>query len=688
MTRYAWLLTLALAVLLGTIATRAQFETPNRAFHGNTNFPLTGRHQTVACESCHLKGVFKGTPTACYDCHWVRRQDDKFRTELGTQCETCHRTISWAAVRWDHGAMTSMPLSGAHRTLGCESCHTNNRFETASVSCISCHQDEYAATKSPNHASAGFPTACEACHKPSDVSFSQARFDHNASFPLTGQHASIACATCHRNNVFKGTSSQCASCHLSDFQQAQNPNHVAAGFPTTCETCHRPSQPTWQGTPGSSFSHATFPLTGQHVPVTCVACHRNNVFQGTPRDCVGCHRTEYDRTATPNHASAGFPTTCEACHKTTDVGWRNGGSGFNHSQFFTLVGTHQLQTCATCHKNNVYKGTPRDCAGCHLPLYQQTTRPNHAQSGFPTTCENCHRPTDANWNNGSFNHTSVFALVGTHATVECVACHKNNVTKGTPRDCVGCHRADYDRTTAPNHAQAGLPTTCENCHRASDTSWRNANFNHNSVFALVGRHAAAQCATCHVNGVFKGTPRDCVGCHRTQYDRTTAPNHAQAGFSTQCDSCHRATDSQWTGVTFNHNQFFALQGVHAQQQCATCHVNGVYKGTPRTCVGCHQTAYNNTRNPNHAQSGFPTTCDSCHRATDTSWTQGRFTHTRFPLSGKHNVPCAQCHTSPPPAFNCLNCHTRAKTDDQHKGRSGYRYDSAACYACHPNGRAD
>ncbi len=765
MNRFAWLLTLTVALFLSSIATRetgAQFDTPNRAFHSNTQFPLTGRHQTVACESCHIKGVFKGTPTACYDCHWARKQDDKFKTQLGTQCENCHRTISWAAVRWDHGAMTKMPLNGAHRTIGCESCHTNGRFQGTPVSCVGCHQKDYAATTAPNHAAAGFPTTCEACHRPSDVAFSQARFDHNASFPLTGPHATTTCASCHKNSVFKGTSQACASCHIADFTRAQNPNHTAAGFPTTCETCHRPNQPSWR-TPGSTgFAHATFPLTGQHTQQTCTSCHKNNVFQGTPRDCVGCHRTVYERSTAPNHIAAGFPTSCESCHRTTDVGWRSGtGAGFNHGQFYPLVGLHQNQACVSCHKNSVYKGTARDCVGCHRTNYERTTAPNHAAAGIPTTCENCHRATDTSWRGGNFNHNQVFALVGRHAATECVSCHKNNVFKGTARDCVGCHRSQYDRTTSPNHAQAGFSTSCESCHRATDSSWSGAGFNHNQVFPLVGQHTTVACAVCHVNGVFKGTARDCVGCHRTLYERTTTPNHAQAGFSTACESCHRATDSswrgavfnhnqvfplagrhtaaacatchvnnvykgtprdcvgchrtlyerttapphaaagfstaceschkasdaQWRGVAFNHNQFFALQGAHPSLSCASCHKNNVYKGTARDCVGCHKAKYDATRNPNHVQSGFPTTCESCHRATDTVWTQGRFTHTRFPLTGRHNVACAQCHTTnSPPAFNCLNCHGRSETDSEHRGRAGYRYESAACYSCHPNGR--
>jgi hypothetical protein len=189
--------------------------------------------------------------------------------------------------------------------------------------------------------------------------------------------------------------------------------------------------------------------------------------------------------------------------------------------------------------------------------------------------------------------------------------------------------------------------------------------------------------------VYKGTPRDCVGCHQTEYNGTQNPNHAAAGFPTTCDSCHKPTDLQWRGVTFNHSAFFPLVGVHATQACATCHKNNVYKGTPRTCVGCHQTEYNNTRSPNHIAAGFPTTCETCHRATDTAWTQGVFNHTWFPLTGPHNKPCAQCHTTPNvfTVFSCTVCHARGETDGHHRNVNGYVYESRACYSCHPNGRA-
>ncbi len=109
------------------------------------------------------------------------------------------------------------------------------------------------------------------------------------------------------------------------------------------------------------------------------------------------------------------------------------------------------------------------------------------------------------------------------------------------------------------------------------------------------------------------------------------PNHVTAGSRRRASSCHRATDPQWKGASFNHNQFFALQGVHATQTCAVCHMNNVYKGTSRDCVGCHLPNYNARPGIRTTlAAGFPTTCDTCHRATDTPWSQGTFhPHGRF-----------------------------------------------------------
>ena len=123
-------------------------------------------------------------------------------------------------------------------------------------------------------------------------------------------------------------------------------------------------------------------------------------------------------------------------------------------------------------------------------------------------------------------------------------------------------------------------------------------------------------------------------------------------------------------------------------------MNNVYKGTPRDCYGCHKTKYDQTTNPNHVAAGFPTTCETCHKATDTSWNQGTFNHTWFPItSGRHSgFQCAQCHTTPSnfTLFSCTTggCHPQSETNGHHNGVPGYVYSSPACYSCHPTGRAD
>ena len=206
-------------------------------------------------------------------------------------------------------------------------------------------------------------------------------------------------------------------------------------------------------------------------------------------------------------------------------------------------------TAPRCHIDNVFAGTPRNCVGCHLDEYEQTSAPNHASAGFPTTCVDCHRNSDPSWGNGQgggFNHNAVFPLQGQHNTLDCASCHINEVYQGTPTDCVGCHLDDYDQTQAPNHANAGFPTTCDSCHQASDPNWlQGGGFNHNAVFPLQGQHNTLDCASCHINEVYQGTPTDCVGCHLDDYDQTQDPNHANAGFPTTCDSCHQASDPNW-----------------------------------------------------------------------------------------------------------------------------------------------
>jgi hypothetical protein len=56
-------------------------------------------------------------------------------------------------------------------------------------------------------------------------------------------------------------------------------------------------------------------------------------------------------------------------------------------------------------------------------------------------------------------------------------------------------------------------------------------------------------------------------------------------------------------------------------------------------------------------------------------------------AGRWSGRCSTCHTNPAsyPTFTCLTCHQKPDMDAKHAGRTGYSYDSNACYRCHPRG---
>jgi hypothetical protein len=532
-----------------------------------------------------------------------------------------------------------------------------------------------AVTRNP-HGQLNMP--CETCHtatawKPIR---SIPEFDHNKTrFPLRGMHERVACAQCHTKPVFKNVGSKCADCH-ADLHRGQ--------FGASCERCH--SVRGWNVSIQSIQNHQNrFPLIGAHAALDCQTCHKGAAtgqFIGLSTTCYSCHAKDYQNTNGPNHVQAGFPTTCESCH--TMNSWF--GARFDHLKMtgFALTGAHAQLPCTACHVGGRYQGTPANCFGCHQKDYVGAKNPDHVAAMFPTNCQTCHNTTA--WQPATFDHNTYtkFPLTGAHVNVPCAQCHLNGNYMNAPTVCSGCHMKDYNGTTNPNHAAAGFPTDCSVCH--STATWLNATFNHAATgFALTGFHATLQCSACHLNGVFTGLSPACASCHMKDYQGTTNPNHAAAGFPTDCSICHTTTN--WLGATFNHNNTgFPLTGVHATTPCLSCHVNNVFAGTPTDCYACHKTDYLGTTNPNHVAAGFPTTCATCH--TTTSWLGATFNHTWFPIPHHSATMCNNCHTNPSnfTVFVCTNCHTQATTNQQHQGVGGYVWNSANCYACHPTGQ--
>ena len=646
--------------------------------HSQSRFPLVGKHSQIDCYECHKSASlhrFDPMQSECVDCHLkdfnTATTPSHIASNFSKDCSLCHNQINWQSSTFNHNA-TSFPLTGGHAGVDCVKCHTNG-YTSTPTACISCHLSNFNATTNPNHTTAKFSTDCQTCHTTN--AWSPSSFNHNTatSFPLTGAHIGVACASCHKNG-YGVIPTTCVSCHLTNYNASTNPNHITAKFPTTCETCH--TSTAWVP---STFNHSTstsFPLTGAHIGVACVSCHTNG-YGAIPTTCVSCHLTNYNASTNPNHITAKFSTDCQTCHNVT--AWSPSTFNHNTATTFPLTGAHIGITCVSCHTNG-YGAIPTTCVSCHLTNYNASTNPNHISAKFPTTCETCH--TTTGWVPSTFNHSTstTFPLTGAHIAVTCVTCHPTGYT-AIPTTCVSCHLTNFNASTNPNHITAKFATTCETCH--TTTAWAPSTFNHSTstTFPLTGAHIAVTCVSCHPTG-YTAIPTTCVSCHLATYNATTNPNHVTAKFPTSCETCHTTTN--WTSSTFNHSTSttFPLTGAHIALACVSCHPTN-YLAIPTTCVSCHLATYNAAINPNHIGAKFATTCETCH--TTTNWTSATYNHNTvatIPLTGNHNLSCSTCHTTPTnyAIFSCrqTGCHATA-----HNASSG----STGCYSCHPTGRA-
>ncbi len=441
-------------------------------------FLLDGRHGQLACEACHTRGIYKGLPNRCTDCHTSPHQD-LFSAEV---CLNCHQTANWQPLLpGDHPFL----LEGEHLIVSCQKCHPDNRYQNTPTTCQGCH-----ATDEPHRGQFGLQ--CDVCHIP--AIWSQANFDHISLL-------ATVCQSCHTGPV-KHYSGQCNACHLStttwgqilfdhsgrtDCQSCHSDNRPPNHYPGQCSACHT-SSPDWRQI---NFSH-----TGQsdcqnchsddsppdHYTGQCSTCHLNTEMWGQIQfnhtslaGCQTCHTND----SPPNH----YTGQCSTCH-TSSLGWRQ--INFSHAG---------LSDCQTCHHNdsptNHYAG---QCSTCHTSsLGWQQINFNHAglsHAGL-SDCQTCHH------NDSPANHYAS----------QCSICHtsqqvwsQTDVDHTGLTDCEICHiDPQY-----PHHYQG----PCTQCH-LNTNSWKEYSFDHTGqedcqfCHASPPNHLPGQCDLCHTaNGSF------------------------------------------------------------------------------------------------------------------------------------------------------------------------------------------
>jgi hypothetical protein len=268
------------------------------------NYPLEGKHATIACDACHRGGDLKAPlPKECNGCHAAA---DEHAGRFGPACKDCHGQQEWPVHDYDHAAHTEsrFELRGAHEKLDCHACHTGVlKQQQMAKDCYGCHAADDAHAGSMGR-------ECQSCHKESAWQ-DDVRFDHDlAGFPLVGLHINVACEECHASRAYRDAPLECFACHKAkDVHEGR--------LAEKCETCHNANGwAFWQFDHGKQTK---FALVGAHsrlgcrdchvepahdvaLPKECSACHlRDDIHDGRfGRDCGHCHGTESFRQAWTN----------------------------------------------------------------------------------------------------------------------------------------------------------------------------------------------------------------------------------------------------------------------------------------------------------------------------------------------------------------------------------------------------
>jgi hypothetical protein len=317
---------------------------PVKFDHIRTGYNLTGAHILVRCESCHVQGVFKGTPRDCATCHMAGNRlgaTAKPSQHISTTapCESCHRTTGWTPASYSHAGVapgacmtchngtmaTNKPSGHVLTTESCDKCHRTtawipagyNHSGVAPGTCMTCHG--VTATGKPNDIVHSSQTAsCDTCHRTT------------AWLPTSYNHTGVApgtCATCHYVGNTVGATTQsakhvpttasCDSCHTTKtWLGASNHSGVIAGL---CATCHNGT--TAKGVGGSATSQ--YPKVSGHVPTTlwpsCDACHRSTTTFASTR--VHGVATNLNGNCQICHAHHNNSQSCDKCHSTST--WNN-----------------------------------------------------------------------------------------------------------------------------------------------------------------------------------------------------------------------------------------------------------------------------------------------------------------------------------------------------------------------------
>jgi hypothetical protein len=657
LTLLAWLALAAPATAQTASRVRGDFD------HLRTGFALSGTHVTARCESCHLGGVFKGTPRDCESCHtagarFARANVVKTANHVPTlaACDSCHSTRTFAGARMNHAGMVRGTCTSCHN--GVQAAGKATDHVPTSASCDTCHATTAWRPASRFDHVGVAPGTCASCH---DGVKATGRRSSHTPYQLVGAIAGSACDSCHKAGFSAWTparlhsnvtvASQCATCHAA----ARPATAIHAGQ-TVCENCHK-SATSWAT---AKVDHSSF-----NASTNCASCHNGSSAAGKnaahvpvgTTSCFACHGTTTWKPTKFNHTQVGVTGQCASCHSGTYP--PADGKTASHVPY-QLVAATASANCDACHKAGYAAWTPAkvhanvtiasQCSSCHL-----SARPNDATHAGQTSCETCHKSTTA-WGGAKVDHSTFTAATN------CSTCHNGSAATGKgathipagTTSCLACHGTSTWKPTKWNHTQVTVTAQCASCHTGTYPPADGKTASH-VPYQLVATTASANCDACHKAGYAAWTPArvhanvaitsQCSACHLG-----ARPTNATHAGQTTCEVCHKSTTT-WGGAKVDHSTFTAATN------CSTCHNGSAATG----------------KNTTHIPVGA-TNCHACHNTT--TWKPTRFNHTQVVVTAQ----CSSCHTGTyPPA------------DGKPAGHVPYQLvattAAANCDACHKAGYA-
>jgi hypothetical protein len=379
--------------------------------------------------------------------------------------------------------------------------------------------------------------------------------------------------------------------------------------------------------------------------------------------------------------------------------WQHGGLSFSPGevtaqsrQGIVLQGfaTHAEfeEQCEYCHQPLKIEQSLL-CTSCHESIStQQIYRTGtHGQIDQTISCKNCHPEhrgksfDPLTYALSQFDHQQVdLLLTGAHALLSCETCHENENYQLAYQGCSDCH-------AEPELHTGMFDSSCDTCH--TDLAWRpvlmdGQVFDHDqSRFSLV-RHdllpsgESIVCADCHSSDTPPADLQACTACHLV-----LAPDTMETHVQTVGEDCLQCHDGKDRMADFDHAAFFLLDGKHARLQCAACHTDFRFTGTPDLCQDCHA-------EPDIHAGSFGTECQRCH--TTQAWAPAMLTQHTFPLDhGEQGIQsCQTCHVDTYPAYTCYNCHEHQPDEiaREHLEEGISTEELMQCADCHPTGREE